>query len=131
MIEPQSFLRIAYTANILILVPVCWAMFFGRGTETVFQSAVTDSDGLRLLVGSLWAAILFASLAGLAYPIFFAPILLIQVFYKSVWLFGFVVPLLGKQGAEIPIGISICFGLIVITYPFLFWAGYWRQAGGP
>jgi hypothetical protein len=130
MIEPQSFLRIAYAANILILVPVCWAMFFDRGVEAVFQNAVTDSDGLRLLVGSLWAAILFASVAGLACPFFFAPVLLIQVFYKATWLLTFVVPLLGTENAAVPTGISVCFGLIVLTYPFLFWAGYCRQAAG-
>ena len=54
-------LRIAYAANLLILFPVCWSMFFGRGMTSVFEGKVAESDGLRLLVGSLWFTILTAS----------------------------------------------------------------------
>jgi hypothetical protein len=56
-VSPDGLLKVAYTANIAILLPVCWAMFSGRGVQTVFQGTVDESAGLRLLVGSLWAAI--------------------------------------------------------------------------
>lgn len=126
MIEPQTFLRIAYVANILILLPVCWAMFVGSGVESVFQGTVAESSGLRLLVGSLWSAILIASIAGLVYPMFFAPVLLIQVIYKAIWLAVFVGPSLAEQSTRIPYGVAICFVLIVLIYPFLFWAAVVR-----
>jgi hypothetical protein len=121
--NPVNLLKIAYVANILILVPVCWGMFAGRATQFVFQGVVEESAGLRLLVGSLWAAILAASVAGLFAPRFFAPVLLVQIFYKALWLAIFVAPLLTRV-QKWPIGIAICFALIVATYPFLFWYGY-------
>ncbi len=126
--NPTIFLKIAYGANILILVPVCWAMFAGQGVKSVFNGAVDESAGLRLLVASLWAAILAASVAGLAFPRFFAPVLLIQIFYKALWLVVFVAPQLAGSAQKVPSGIAICFAAIVTTYPFLFWFGYVKAA---
>jgi hypothetical protein len=117
-----ALLKIAYAANILILVPVCWSMFTTQGTATVFNGTVDESAGLRLLVGSLWTAILCASVAGLFAPQFFAPLLLVQIFYKSLWLLAFILPLI-LAGKPWPFGIAACFAAIVVTYPFLFWFG--------
>ena len=33
MFDGAGLLRIAYAANILILVPVCWGMFLGGGSR--------------------------------------------------------------------------------------------------
>ncbi len=66
-------LRLAYGVNPM-LVPVCWAMRSARATRTVFQDATGGSEGLRLLGGSLWAAILMGPLAGLFLHRFFGPI---------------------------------------------------------
>ncbi|MEM1131325.1 MAG: hypothetical protein AAGH53_00145 [Pseudomonadota bacterium] len=123
----MPLLKIAYAANILILVPVCYSMFFGSGVGSVFEGHVVESAGLRLLVGSLWAAILLASAAGLVYPAFFAPVLLIQIVYKALWLGIFVLPLI-IAGDPWPRGISYCFLAIIVTYPLLFWFGYMRAA---
>jgi hypothetical protein len=125
--NPTSLLKIAYGSNIAILIPVCSAMFRGPATNTVFNGAVGDTPGLRLLVGSLWTAILAASIAGFVQPRFFAPVLLIQILYKALWLMTFVVPLVARKQPW-PIGIAVCFALIVLIYPFLFWFGY-VQAG--
>lgn len=127
MFEGPGLLRIAYGANVVILVPVVWSMFFSGCTTGVFEGKVADSEGLRLLVGSLWLAILLASVAGLAAPGFFAPVLLVQVVYKSVWLGAYVWP--ARDAAGIPLGISTIFAAIVLTYPVLFWfSGVWRSA---
>jgi hypothetical protein len=126
--NPTISLKIAYVANILILVPTCWSMFSGQGGQRVFEGVVEESIGLRLLVASLWTAILVASLCGLFFPRFFAPLLLIQIFYKALWLGVFVAPLLFNPEAKWPRGIAICFALIVLTYPFLFWFGYAKDA---
>ncbi len=121
---PADWLRFAYGTNILILVPVCWAMLDPRGVERVFQGAVTEAAGLRLLVFSLWAAILMGSLAGLAWPRMFAPLLLVQIVYKSLWLALFVVPQMLAGGQRTPTGIAVCFVAIIATYPFIFWFGF-------
>jgi hypothetical protein len=117
-----AVLRIAFSANIVILVPVCWSMFVGNATA-VFGGTVADSTGLRLLVGSLWTAILVASIAGLAQPAYFAPVILIQVFYKAMWLVTYVLPTT-RAGRDVPTGISIVFLVIVLTYPVLFWLAH-------
>ncbi len=130
MFTGAGLLRLAFLANIVILVPICWSMFFGGGVASVFEGKVEESIGLRLLVGSLWSAILLASVAGLYAPRLFAPVVLIQIVYKSLWLLAFVLPLIlsGKSGA-IPWGIATTFILIVLSYPILFWySGVGRTA---
>ncbi len=117
-----NLLKIAYGANIFILIPVAYAMLFGSGVTNVFDGRVNESAGLRLMVGSLWAAILLTSVAGLFWPRFFAPILPIQIVYKAMWLALFVMPLAQTSGWNAaPKGISITFLMIVVTYPFILW----------
>ncbi|MEM1053029.1 MAG: hypothetical protein AAGI28_13150 [Pseudomonadota bacterium] len=115
-----GWLRPAFALNILILVPVCYSMFLGNGVASVFDGLVDESAGLRLMTGSLWFAILLASVAGLAWPAFFAPIMMAQVVYKALWLAVFVLPAFQHSGwSAVPIGISACFAFIVVTYPVL------------
>lgn len=113
------WLLVPYVVNILILVPVCYRMMSGDGTLTVFAGLVPESTGLRLMVGSLWSAILLASIAGLAWPAFFAPVVLTQVVYKSLWLALFILPLL-RVGQPVPSGIAVTFLLIVLSYPVFY-----------
>ena len=127
MFEGAGLLRIAYAANILILVPVVWSMFFSGGTMGVFEGKVEDSEGLRFLVGSLWLAILLGSIAGLVYPLLFAPLLLVQVVYKATWLATWVWP--HRDDPGVPMGISAVFLGIVLVWPVLLWlSGVWRSA---
>ena len=122
MFEGAGLLRIAYAANILILAPVCWGMFLGAGVASVFEGKVDESAGLRLLVGSLRFAILACSVAGLAMPKLFAPLLIVQIIYKTLWLLVFVAPLVAAgRGGDVPWGISASFILIVAIYPVLLW----------
>ncbi|MEM1040249.1 MAG: hypothetical protein AAGI12_12370 [Pseudomonadota bacterium] len=86
----------------------------------MFENRVADSEGLRLLVASLWLSILVGSIAGLIWPAFFAPLLLVQIVYKSLWLILFVAPL-WMRGEPYPVGISVVFVGIVLTYPAILW----------
>jgi hypothetical protein len=49
-ITQPGWLIPAYLANILILVPVCYALVFGAGMSSVFEGRVPESEGLRLLL---------------------------------------------------------------------------------
>jgi hypothetical protein len=118
MITSPAWLYPAYAFNIMVLVPVVYSMLFGAGVTTVFEGKVQESQGLRLMVGSLWFAILLASLVGLAWPSPLAPILVIQIFYKSLWLLLFVRPLM-RADKPWPVGITSIFAIIVATYPVL------------
>ena len=120
MINAPKWLWLAYAFNIFILVPVCYNMLIGSGVAAVFEGKVAESAGLRLMVGSLWFAILCASAAGLIWPTFFAPVLIIQVIYKSLWLALFIVPL-WQASKPLPFGISMVFMIIVVSYPVIFW----------
>jgi hypothetical protein len=116
-----SLLRIAYAANIAILAPVCWAMRSNITAKTVFEDVVEQSDGLRLLVFSVWLSILGASILGLLRPEPLRVILLVQVAYKALWLVTFVLPRL-RAGTPIPAGIAVTFLVIVIAYPLIYLA---------
>ncbi|MEM9278363.1 MAG: hypothetical protein AAGA76_07295 [Pseudomonadota bacterium] len=119
-IQSPRWLIVPYVANILILIPVCYSLIFSGTTAGVFEGRVANSDGLRILVASLYLAIVAASIGGLFLPEFFAPIILIQIFYKSMWLLLFIVPSL-NNGVLVPAGISTTFALIVVCYPLFFW----------
>jgi hypothetical protein len=61
------------------------------------------------------------SVAGLFHPIVFAPILLLQVIYKTVWLVFYVLPRLrnAESRKEIHWSMAASFLLIVIFYPLV------------
>ncbi len=120
-------LTIAYGLNIAILVPIA--------VPTIFRLFPTDdgrfaeSEGWRVLVGSLWLAILILSLLGLVWPLLYAPVLLLQLIYKSAWLLVYAAPRASRgDWRSIPWGIAASFLAIVLAWPFLI---PWRALMGP
>lgn len=125
----DTLLRLAYGLNILILVPIVGWMTAGAGGVTVgaFEHKVADSPGLRLLVASLWAAILACSALGLIWPRPFVAVMLLQVIYESLYLALFVWPLVRSQGwAAAPHGVTLSFLLIIALWPGLILAAWAR-----
>jgi hypothetical protein len=83
---------------------------------------------VRTILGSLWTSILAGSCLGLRFPTVMAPLLLIQVAYKSLWLVVFVLPrLLTGRGREVPWGVTTTFLAIVVSYP---WVIPWERLFG-
>lgn len=115
------FDRWPYLVNLLMLVPVCAAMLLTAdgGLRAVFEGKLADSSGLRLMILGVWLAVLVGSLLGLAQPRTWAPLLVVQVIYKSVWLLAFALPAWRSGGAAVPMGIAASFLFIVLTYPFV------------
>lgn len=115
----MSLLLIPYVANIVILVPVALGTL--TGLLPLSRGHFPESAGWRTITGSLWTAILVCSIAGFFNPIVFAPILFLQVIYKSIWLIFYVLPRLKDENSrkEIHWGITVSFLLIVIFYPIL------------
>ena len=118
----MSLLYFAYWANIALLVPIAMPTVF-RLLPTD-QARFEESAGWRVLVGSLWFAILVLSVLGLFQPLRYSPVLLLQLIYKSLWLAVYVVPrLLRGEVDQVPWGIAGSFALIVIVWPWLIpWA---------
>lgn len=126
----MSSLALPYLLNILMLAPVGPLTLWGgrRGLERVFQGRFAESEGVRTILGSLWTAILCVSILGLYRPTTMAPLLVVQVIYKSLWLATFVAPRLASgRAAEVPPGVAISFAMIVATYPLVI---PWRELFG-
>lgn len=113
-----SLLMVPYLLNIIVLVPACYHLVFGGGVAFLFQERVEESAGLRHLVASVWLALLLASIGGLFQPLFFLPILFLQIVYKLAWLFLHVIPIIRccSLGA-VPMGVTIVFLGTVLSYP--------------
>lgn len=118
----ETLFRAAYGLNILILLPVCYSLFLNdhSGGLRAFERKVHDSPPLRLLIASLWFAILTCSICGLFFPLLFWPILFLQVIYKSMYLATFLIPQFIQKGIRsLPLGITISFAFIVFAYTAL------------
>lgn len=124
---PDLALRVAYAANILILVPVVTALFRTDSTAAVFGAGVAESVGLRLLVAALWSGILVCSVAGLFAPRLMMGVLVLQVIYKTIWLATYVWPAWRADGwSAAPQGPTLAFLVIVLVWPaILVWI--WQQ----
>jgi hypothetical protein len=79
------------------------------------------------ILGSVYLAFGILSIFGLRSPLKFVPVLLLQLFYKSIWFIGVVLPLLvaGRYpNYAIPMAVlfaTIIVGdLIAIPFPYLF-----------
>jgi len=65
------------------------------------------------IVGSVWVAFAIFSIFGLRSPLKFVPVLLMQLFYKSIWLICVVLPLL--IGGKLSLN-EIYFAIGMLTY---------------
>lgn len=117
---PETLARLAYAANILILAPVVWSLLAhrGEGPLAAFSGAVRNEDGLRLLVTSVWLAVLILSVAGLVWPRPLLALLGFQVVYKACYLALYVVPVWRDRGSSaVPRGVALAFVVIVLLWP--------------
>mgnify|MGYP000520596975 CR=1 FL=1 len=111
-------LQLAYAANLIILLPIAVPTLLGLWDTA--QHRFDESAGWRVLVGALWTAILVGSALGLRAPLQYAPLLLLQVIYKTLWLAVYAAPRLVRgQASRIPSGIALCFVAIVVVYPLV------------
>lgn len=118
----MTTLLIPYVFNIIVLLPIALMTLFGgeRGGQIAGMGKFPESEGFRTILGSIWTAILIGSVLGLFWPVCMAPLLLIQVIYKTLWLLVFVLPrMLGGRSQEVPSGISLTFLVIVLSYPWV------------
>lgn len=116
------FVKVAYALNVLILAPALVSMYYDAEATPIraFQGTIQNSEGLRLLVASLWFAILLLSFAGFFWPKLFLPVLMLQVIYKSLFLLTYCLPRIkARKIKEVPIGLSVSFLFIVLTYPIV------------
>lgn len=66
------------------------------------------------IAGSVWLTIGLVSLAGIVAPRRYAPILLLQMIYKAIWIVFTGIPLALDGGAEAPIAIAMFVAMIAL-----------------
>lgn len=80
--------------------------------KSMFGWPITDPIPFGI-VGSVYVAFAILSILGLRSPLKFAPVLLLQLCYKSVWFVGIVIPLLVT--AQFPM-YAVLHAVIFATY---------------
>ncbi|MFS8066819.1 MAG: hypothetical protein ACMG6S_10645 [Byssovorax sp.] len=114
----MTYLQLAYAANVVILLPVAVPALLRL--SDVAQSRFEESAGWRVLVGALWTAILVLSALGLRAPLRYAPVLLLQLIYKTLWLVVYAAPRVVRgESRKVPWGIGGSFLAIVLVWPWI------------
>ena len=84
------------------------------------------------IAGSVWLAIGLLSAVGLARPAQIAPILLIQIVYKSVWIVAVALPLLATGDPRaLPFVVFFALAIALFAWALPFRALFGRGAAAP
>ena len=120
------FLKIVYAANILVAgwVGVSCLFFPKTAAQSVFSGVYSNQPAFQL-IGALWLAIALCSLAGLFRPMDFAPVLAIQLVYKSLWLLVVALPSI-MNSSNYPKPLALFFLIWVLVLPWVIpWRHWW------
>ncbi|MGG9963140.1 hypothetical protein [Ferruginibacter sp. SUN106] len=111
-------MEIIYIANIIVAGWISITSIFNPklAAATIFQNAYPDTEITRL-TGCLWLSIAIISFLGLWQPLIFAPILLVQLIYKSAWLLFVALPAF-KNKQPYPAAMALFFLVWVMALPF-------------
>lgn len=123
----MTFLRIFYIANVLVAGSVGLTALFQPETavRSVFENAFTNSEAIRV-IGAFWVSIAILSVFGVWQPEKFSFVLIIQFFYKGIWLLVAALPVILKfKTAPIPTSMAVFFLIWVIVIPIIFPWQYW------
>lgn len=99
MKKQKTILQILFLANILGAGLPGSMMILAPGWAKTNMYPWPVDDFLFGITGSIWMAIGLVSLAGLKYPFQLAPLFLVQIIYKTIWIVSVGIPL-GLAGFE-------------------------------
>ena len=114
----QQLMRLVYLLTAVGVGPQAWSSLL---------TPATPWDSLRGVAFSFWAAYATLMILGLWNPLKMVPLLLLQLFYKSVWLLAVALPL--AQAGPLEPGaaqmvrifvIAVVVDLIAIPWPYVF-----------
>ena len=120
--NPMSLLQVAYVLDILVSLPVALTTLLGneRLAPVLFRESLPESDNFRIILGSLWMAVLFTCVAGLLFPVAMSPVLILQIIYKALWLLLFAMPRwLSGRKKEVPKRIVVICILTLLAFPWV------------
>ena len=115
-------MRCAYLLNFVLLGFDVWP-------EIINHEGAWDP--VKGVAFSFWAALSALSGLGLRYPLKMLPLLLLQLFYKCVWLIAVALPMwsaVRSMGLARAMVIGVVVDLVVIPWPYVL-ANYVRMGG--
>jgi len=127
MVEEVSLARL-YVMRGMYLVN---CLLVGSGVWYEFTHRQYAWDPITGAAFSLWAALGGLSALGIRYPLAMLPLLFMQLFYKTFWMFAVYLPLraAGRTTDLMqPFLIAIVIDLLVIPWTYVF-AHYLRKPG--
>jgi hypothetical protein len=115
-------MRLVYLLNFLLLGSEVWpATFRHQGTW----------DPVKGVAFSFWTALSLVSGLGLRYPLKMAPVLLLQLVYKTVWLLAVALPMWSTiRSTDLAHAMlsGVVVDVIAIPWPYMM-ASYLRERG--
>ena len=121
-------LEFAFAGNVLFVTPVILLLRFHKdGAGIVFGPHIPISDGLRILVASMWTSIVLVSIAGMKWEIELVGLLVFQIVYKAVFMIAYVAPrAIAGEWEKIPRLLTAIFVLGLICFPPMIIFDNWR-----
>jgi len=114
--------QVVFAANVVVagLVGVLSLWWPEVAARTVFQSTAGASPAMTI-AGAFWTSIALLSLAGCFFPAQLSAVLLVQLFYKGLWLAAVAVPALVRgEAGSLPMGIAVFFAVWVVVIPLAY-----------
>jgi len=115
-------MRLLYLLNFVLLGLDVWPEIIGH--KGVW-------DPLHGVAFSFWAALSALSGLGIRYPMKMLPLLLLQLFYKAVWLLAVALPMwsaVRSSGLTHAMGIGVVVDVVCIPWPYVL-ANYVKERG--
>ena len=115
-------MRLLYLLNFVMLGLQVWP-------EIITHAGAWDP--VKGVAFSFWAALSALSVLGLRYPLKMAPLLLLQMLYKSIWVIAVALPLWSTfRSMELTrvMGMGAVVDLIVIPWPYVI-TNYMKKPG--
>ena len=110
-----GWLKGMYIANVIVASLLGLGMVLMPETYASMNKLPTQDPIMFGMMGSVALAFGLVSILGLKFPLKFAPILLLQMTYKSIWFLGVIIPLVLKgQLPQYALTSIILFAAIII-----------------
>jgi hypothetical protein len=115
-------MRLLYLCNFVLLGSQVWSVLINHAGPW---------DPMRAAAWSCWAALSALAGLGLRYPLKMVPLLLVQLFYKSVWMIAVALPMWSAfRSMELTriMGFGAIVDFAVIPWPYVL-ANYLKMRG--
>lgn len=118
----MTVLHAAYILDVVVTAPIALTMLTADRTldRGVLHEKMPAERSTRVLLGALWTAILVCLAAGVFLPVTMAPVLLLQLIYKSLWIALFAAPrwATGRR-KDVPWRMAGVFAAFIVVYPWI------------